>query len=340
MNEGLAAAAPKPGPSGQADARLARFTRAVALFVGAGALLYGGALVVIGAEQTAQAMARLGWSTWLAGTLVANLGLLLRFARWSVLMKALGHALPAWRSGRIYVGGLALSATPGKLGETLRSALLLPHGVPVPASLAAFFADRLADVIGVALLGALAALAAGQRQPLLEWLALGAIGLAIVLKGIARGPAARFSPKPGCWRRLWHALRAPLLRWAGVWTLTRAPLFFACGFGAFALQGLVFAAYVQTVATPLPEALTVARCLAIFAAATLIGAASGVPSGLGVMEAALVWQLQAAGVDAAAALAAALLLRASALWCTLGLAAASLLSLTQRESSQPGQRST
>ena len=59
------------------------------------------------------------------------------------------------------------------------------------------------------------------------------------------------------------------------------------------------------------------QALLIFCSATLAGAASGVPGGLGVMEASLVWQLQAAGVAPVAALAATLALRASTLWTAM-----------------------
>jgi uncharacterized protein (TIRG00374 family) len=111
--------------------------------------------------------------------------------------------------------------------------------------------------------------------------------------------------------------------WATVWRPGRVAAYAAVAFCAYGLQALVFAHFVGAVAQPLP----VAQCVAIFASATLIGAASMVPAGLGVMEAALVLQLTQAGVAADSALAAALLSRLVTFWFGLLVGAGALLSL-------------
>jgi uncharacterized protein (TIRG00374 family) len=92
---------------------------------------------------------------------------------------------------------------------------------------------------------------------------------------------------------------------------------------AYGLQAAVFAYYVEAVALSLP----VWWCVAIFSSATLLGAVSMVPSGLGVMEAALVVQLTVAGAAPEAAVAAALLTRLSTLWVGVAIGSGALISL-------------
>ena len=303
--------------------KLDRWAPGLAAFVAAGAALYLGATLFAGAAETAASAARLGLLLAIAGTLMATLTYGARFLRWRLLLARLGHSVADGVNLRIYLGGLALSSTPGKLGETLRSAFLHRLGVPWRDSLAAFFGDRLSDVIGMALLGAACAVALGQRSTPLEALFVLALLGAWLLRALARRPLPQ---RWSAWRWLRDA-SAPLQRWATVWTLPTLLSCIAAAVLAYGLQGLVFALYVHAVALPLAPA----QCVVIFASATLLGAASGMPGGLGVMEAALVWQLQNAGVDTASAIAVTLLFRASTMWTALLLGAGCLASLARRE---------
>jgi hypothetical protein len=63
--------------------------------------------------------------------------------------------VPIGRHLLYYLAGFALTTTPGKAGETVRSLYLKSHGVSYTHSLAAFFAERLMDLfamVGLALL--------------------------------------------------------------------------------------------------------------------------------------------------------------------------------------------
>lgn len=77
---------------------------------------------------------------------------LFRFLRWVRYLHLPDTRLP-WRINlAACFSAFALTTSPGKLGETLRSVLLKPRGVPVPASLAAFLAERVSDLLAVLLL--------------------------------------------------------------------------------------------------------------------------------------------------------------------------------------------
>ena len=298
----------------------------LAVLVGAGALLYFAAVAWSGSSETLEAIQRLGIGTIVMGTLAASCAYLIRFLRWYWLLAWLGHRLPLLFNLRVYLSGLALTSTPGKLGETFRSALLLPRGVGLPHSLAAFFADRLSDVIGVALLGVLAGWVAAQRQPLLELLALaviiGSLGVRVLIRSPWWPATLERMNRTGRFGRVLAALALPASSWTYVWSVPRLAFCAGCAVLAYGLQALVFAAYLHAAGAPLPTA----HAVTIFSSATLIGAASMVPGGLGAMEAALVFQLVDAGVPRGSAVAATIAARTSTLW--FGMLLGSLMLLT------------
>lgn len=304
--------------------------RALVLFVGIGAALYLSAIVVSGAGESRDALSRLGWVLAIGGTALASLAYPVRFARWHLIIRRLGVRVPAGFNLRVYMAGLALTSSPAKLGETLRSALLVERGVPLSVSLGAFLADRGSDVIGMAALGALAAAVAGTRAPLLEMmcavLVVGSLALAwAVRRGwLGRLPAIFGRPASRLHRVVAWAVQ-PATHWAMLWSLRSCVLFSAFAVVAYGIQALVFAAYVQGLGADLG----VARCVTIFATAMLLGAASMVPGGLGATEAALVYQLSHAGVPVADAVAAAIAIRLSTLWFAILLGVACLLTFVR-----------
>lgn len=296
------------------------------------------AIAWTGTESTWQALAAIGTAAFATGTLVCCATLLLRFVRWRHILQRQGHALPDGFNLRVYLAGTALSATPGKLGETLRSALLLPRGVSLAQSLAAFVADRLSDVIGVALLGALAGLAAGRRQPVLELIALlalvGPVWLARQLRdGWRLQEAAAWRRAPVSLQRLAQRAAGPALVWAGRWTLRPLSAYTATALVVYGLQAIVFASYVNQLA----PGTGVANCVAIYASATLIGAATLVPGGLGAMETVLVLQLHGLGLPLPQAVAATLAARVSTLWVGWAIGLAALLSFAGLLPRAPGK---
>lgn len=100
-----------------------------------------------------------GWREVAAAVFFAILGVLVlslvnylfHFLRWVRYLHLLDARLP-WRINfATCFSAFALTTSDGKLGETLRSVLLKPRGV-LPASLAAFLAERVSDVLVVVLL--------------------------------------------------------------------------------------------------------------------------------------------------------------------------------------------
>jgi glycosyltransferase 2 family protein len=262
--------------SESAVAPVDRAIRAVLVLVAVGAALYLALALYFDWTPVRASIAALGALALAAGVLLASLNYLLRFARWRDLLRAMGQQVPVTENLCIYLGGLALTATPGKLGETIRSALLLRWRVPLGASLAAFFIDRLTDLVGVLLLAALSG--AGY----LWWvLAAAAFGIGIAMRqafGTRRAESlARWLDRHHRLASLVTLLRSGMRHYIAAWRMPRLLAYVALAVAAYGIQGVVFAAYVDRL---WPDAEWLAS-MHIFATSTLAGAASMIPGGLG-----------------------------------------------------------
>ena len=268
----------------------------------------------------------------------------LRFLRWQTWLRTLGHRIPWGPSLQIYIAGFALTTTPGKAGEALRSVYLKPLGVSYPESLAAFFVERLTDVLSVLLLACLGLSLYPPARPVAlgVGLVVGAVLLfllvprllpAVVRQGVwmRRDPSA---PMGRVQRLLEHAgtaftharscLRPPVL---GLGLLLGV-----VGWGA---EGLALYWILQWLGADVSLHLA----LFIFAFAMLIGAVSFLPGGLGGAELTLLGLLTLNGVGEADAVAATVLIRLTTLWYSVALGAlcVAFLRQTGRAGVGPGQ---
>lgn len=90
---------------------------------------------------------------WALALTVVNYAL--RFVKWSVLLRRIGVAIPNGESALIFVAGMSMSITPGKIGEVLKSVLLRDAcDVPIARSAPIVFMERLTDLLGLVLIAA------------------------------------------------------------------------------------------------------------------------------------------------------------------------------------------
>ena len=241
-----------------------------------------------------------------AGLAVVNYGL--RYFRWSMYLRALGINAPASVSVPVFVAGLALSITPGKVGELLKSVWLQQRtGTPVAASAPAVVMERLTDVISVAILGLTGVL----LLPAPIALAVGGlliVGLAAGLLAASRyGEQALGLPVLRRWREPLTQSQDGLRRLMAPRTLAPAV---ALGFLAWAAEGLAL----WVIICGLGDKVAVGVALPISAAAALVGAVTALPGGLVGFEGSMVALLGQAGLSASTAALATLLTRLATLW--------------------------
>ena len=308
-----------------------RTIRAIVWFIVIGVLLYLAAVCWFGWQEAMTAFSALGLPTLAFGAVLSSSSYLWRFGRWEYSLRYLQNVVPRFLHFSVYISGIALTATPGKSGEIFRSALLVHHGVKVTHSLAAFLIDRGTDVLGMTLLGMLASIVVGQH---LAWIWM--MSFAFMLLGSCAFAYLLLQPLAGVgWNRLGRAItwlpinssQATFEAWATVWKLPRVSAFTVAAMLAYGTQASVFAWFCHVV-TP---SISIAVCVLIFVQATLFGAASMIPGGLGAMEAALVFQLVELGVSEGSAMSLAISIRLVTLWFGMLLGVLSLVFLSSQD---------
>jgi uncharacterized protein (TIRG00374 family) len=245
--------------------------------------------------------------------LLAALGLaavnyILRFFRWTYYLKLLKIEVPWRTSFLIFLSGLALSLTPGKVGELVKSYLLKSRNdVPISASAPAVVMERLTDMVAVVLV----ALSGLLLLPtLIRWVLVVILVLCVFVTMFL---ASRHSQ---------HLFKLPLIRrWRenfqvsqeGLRLLTSPrALLVAIGLGtvAWLSEGVAF----WVILHALEAEVGFLWALPIYASATLVGAISTLPGGLVGTEGTMLALLQQAEVNRAVASAATLLVRLATLW--------------------------
>jgi hypothetical protein len=236
---------------------------------------------------------------------------LLRFVRWQWMLGLLGACVPKMASLAIFMAGLGLLPTPGKIGVAARSLLLVPHGVPIRTSLAAYFAERLFDLAGLLLLAAVF-----YRGPLSDGVTTIAVAGVVCIALVARYP----DPFVHALRRLvsrWPKLLLAVNATAGLLHAARRLLAFPQAL-MFVLLGVlanvVIGLLVWGILEHLAASISVGTGIGAAAFAHLTGSASMAPGGLGGFEVALLVDLEHMGVQRDHALIAVTCARIVTLW--------------------------
>ena len=283
--------------------------------VAAGMAVYVGFALWADARQVGAALGRFHWWTVGAGLVLAAMNYALRFVRWQAYLVRLKLPVPRKESLLVFLSGFALTVTPGKLGEALKSLLLKQsHGMTVARTAPIVLVERLTDLAGLLLLAAVGAFSFPVDK---RFLVAGACVVVVALlfasvEALARPAILLVGKVPGL-RRMAGSLgeaqasAATLLRPAPLITATvLSAVAWACECLAFWLivngfDGANIGLQAGTF---------------IYAAMTIAGALSFLPGGLGVTEAGMLALLVrfGSGIDHGAGAAATILTRIVTLW--------------------------
>lgn len=135
---------------------IGRFRQGVVIGIGLAVLVYVGYALYVGAGDVADALGRFAWE-WLPVLLgLSFLNYVIRFVRWEMFLRMLDIRVPLRTSLAIFVAGLAMTITPGKVGEFLKSYLLKESaGIPMATSAPVVFAERVGDLLALVLLASI-----------------------------------------------------------------------------------------------------------------------------------------------------------------------------------------
>lgn len=246
----------------------------------------------------------------------------LRFLKWHLYVRRLGIPLRPGPSALVFLGGLTMAISPGKFGEVLKAVLVRGLvGTEVSRTASVVMAERLTDVAGLLTLSALGATALPYGPVL-----LGGLGVACLLAVVALrstrllGLARRVVPGRLVAGRLREAVRTFL----GAGRVLVEPGILALTVGLSIVSWFLECLAFYVVLGGLGVALPLRAATFLYAFASLAGAASMLPGGLGVAEGSLTGLLASLGTPLPAAAAATLLIRAATLWLAVGVGVATL----------------
>jgi uncharacterized membrane protein YbhN (UPF0104 family) len=253
---------------------------------------------------------------------LACMNYLTRFIKWEYYLRLLGIAVPRGQSLAVFLSGLVMTVTPGKMGEVLKSFLLKEiNGTAVSATAPVVVAERMSDLVALVVLSSvgLASVGLGVKAPVVG-LSLVATGMAIISRRrlslgaiglLERVPFMRGLAARG--RRAYESMQRLLrLKVMAVATLISVPAWF--------WECVAFYFVVKGVGSGLP----LLKATSIYGFSSVAGALSMLPGGLGVMEGSLAALLGRSGVPRAQAVGATMVIRVCTLWFAVLVGAAAV----------------
>lgn len=134
-----------------------KILRRTLLGVGLGIVVYVAGALWFGIAEIKSSLSTMRWSGLAIAFGMSSLAYLFRFLKWEISLRwlnvregPLDRPLGLRASLAIFLAGLSMSVTPGKLGEVVRSSLLKSnHGIPFTKTAPFVIADRAADVIAL-----------------------------------------------------------------------------------------------------------------------------------------------------------------------------------------------
>jgi glycosyltransferase 2 family protein len=272
------------------------------------------------------------WDLIVLAAVFSLVNYVLRIIRWRSYLARLGHPLGFRFAALTFVAGFAYTLSPGKVGEMVRARYYVPLRVPLSKTAAAFFAERLLDLIAMVVLAAL--LFAGSvayRGAILGAAVL--VGTALVLFAVL--PWERIAAALESARPVPQLLRKALVGITSALASTRpllrpAPLLlgFVIALIAWGLEGVGL----NVLSGMLPGShLDVTSAVGIYAVAVLVGGLSFLPGGLGSTEAIMTTLLVTRGFAVGDSVFLTLACRLVTLWLAVILGWAAVLVLRQRQ---------
>ena len=245
---------------------------------------------------------------------------LLRGVRWHLFARRLGLPTTLGQDLRHFLGGFAMSVTPGRVGELIRMRWLKREtGWAVERTAPLVLVDRAADLAAMAIILALGLVLAMSGIALAVPVVILALAAAFVVTrpSLLRGCATLFHRLTGRGARLMARLRRAAQSLSAFSSL---PLMTAAiGLGLIGWFAEGYALHLLLVWMGADIGLWMA--VAIFTFSTLAGGLTGAPGGLGGAEAAMIALLSLEGVPLEVSIPATAIIRVTTLWFAIGIGA-------------------
>jgi uncharacterized protein (TIRG00374 family) len=251
--------------------------------------------------------------------LLSCLNFFLRALRWHWFTRRLGLDVPMANSVVYYLAGFSMGVTPGRMGELIRLWMIRRrYGVSYHRAMPLLIGDRINDLLVIVVL----ALSAGvmiDKAP--QMIVLVVLSLVLAVNLVLRHPRCLIAVVDVLygltrrWRRVFAAARRTLRTGREVFSVANAAIASVLSIVAWFAECLAFYLLLSALGTNIP----IDMATFIYSFATLVGALSFLPGGLGGFEATAVVLLKASGVDLGTAVFATSVIRLTTLWFSVAL---------------------
>jgi uncharacterized protein (TIRG00374 family) len=280
-----------------------------------GALVYAGIALFTDASELLDLLAGFPLHVIAAAVGLSLVNYALRFVKWHAYLNKLGFRVDLGSSVNIFLAGMVMSVTPGKVGEVLKSLLLKErHGLPMAKTAPVVFAERITDLLGLFVIAGVGILTFDFGRVAFAVSVALVFGLIVVLNRpmlVAR--LLEFSerlPLIGQFRakfeEAYESTRV-LLDWKLLsWTTLLSVI-------GWSMEAVAFYLILDALGA---QNATFELAAFVFSMTTILGAVSFLPGGLGVTEGSMIGVLLVMGVFGAesSAAAATYLIRFTTLW--------------------------
>ena len=281
-----------------------------------GAVVFLGLSIYANFEELIEAFAIYNWILFPVILILSLCNYMFRFFRWEYYTKILDIKVERKMSFLIFLSSFIMSVTPGKIGEVFKSYLLKEQiGTPVSKSAPIVFAERITDFLSLVMLSIAGALVFGYGTEIIisfgaafvimvfiisnKKLSYAIIGLLEKFKFIAR---------------VSHKLHTA---YDSIYQMVRfKELIITIILSIFAWSFECFSFYLVINGFGLGETLHIDLLIAtfVYGFATIAGAATMLPGGLGATDASITGLLVLLTLPKSVAVASTLIIRAATLW--------------------------
>jgi uncharacterized protein (TIRG00374 family) len=289
-----------------------RMVRSVLIFAVAGVLLYGAATLASDYSSIMASLLQFPVSTLVLVICLVVVGWLLRGWRFYYYLRQSGESVSLGYALQAFLAGFALTGTPGKVGEAVKGVFLKrDYGVPVTKVVGILVIERLMDLWGVLLLGALSLLLfkGWERLFLLFAVLVIAAGFCLCLERVYR-PVLESLARIYFLSWICNKMLGVLL--AGRQLMT--PRIFIIGLlfstAAWGMESVSLFLIMDALHLPT----TFFQSNFVYCFSTIVGALSMLPGGIGGTEAGMLGLMAFMGISYANGLPAVILIRLCTLW--------------------------
>jgi uncharacterized protein (TIRG00374 family) len=250
------------------------------------------------------------WDFFILLLILTTISYLIRFMKWDFFLKRVGIRLNVWNNLFVFLSGLSMVITPGKVGEIWKGWLIKDiNGEKLNKTVPVVIIDRITDVLGLTILALVGILYYVEGIYIILALLFLFTGFLIAIrsKAISGKMILMLEKRMGKYAeniKVMHATFETLMKPGGLVGMSFLSAF------AWFFECLVL--YLTILGFEQPISITLTTF--IFSFASLAGAVSMVPGGLGVAEGTISGLLQYFGTEPTISVAITIIVRTVTLW--------------------------